>query len=164
MAQKAKAARKPGAGKSVKDQINSMDPEKQREAFDKFHAIQDEQDEQNAVFRGRLNRAYDSACKDLDVTKEALKMVYQEERSDRKKAAKAAKMDTRGRDSLARFGATVGGSLGDWATRMSKQSAAVPVESETRTPKGKKAKKAKSADNVVQLKKPAPEPEEEAAE
>lgn len=156
MAQRAKpAGKKPGAGKSVKDQVNSLDPEKVREYFDQLHGIQDDQGEANATFRGRINRVYDSAADKLDVSKEALKLVYQEERGQRNKEAKAAKADTRTRDSLARFGAALGDSpLGTWATSLAKVKA-VPVEKETKVAKTKDKPKAKTKDNVVPLKKPA---------
>ena len=155
MAQRAKpAGKKPGSGKSVKDQVNSLDPEKMREYFDNLHGIQDDQDESNATFRGRINRVYDKASEVLDVSKEALKLVYQEERGQRKKEAKAARMDSRSRDSLARFGAVMGDTpLGNWATSLA-QVKAVPVEKETAT-KAPTKKKAKTKDNVVPIKKPS---------
>lgn len=144
---------KPGAGKSVKEQVNSLDPESVRNYFDQLHGIQDDQAEADATFRGRINRVYDTASTKMDVSKEALKLVYQEERGQRNKAARAAKMDTRSRDSLARFGAALGDSpLGTWATGLA-QVKAVPVEKETKVAKTKEKPKAKAKDNVVPLKK-----------
>lgn len=154
MAQRAKpAGKKPGSGKSVKDQVNSLDEEKVREYFDSLHGIQDDADESAATFRGRINRVYDTACAKLDVTKEALKMVYQKERGERKIEAKAAKMDTRGRDCLARFGAALGDSpLGIWATGLAKVKA-VAAEKETKVSKDKPKAKDKPKGNVVPMEK-----------
>lgn len=156
MAQRAKpTGKKPGSGKSVKDQVNSLDEEKVREYFDQLHGIQDDADESDATFRGRTNRVYDTACTKLDVTKEALKMVYHKERAERKIEAAAAKMDARGRDCLARFGAALGDSpLGNWATSLAKVKA-VAVEKETKVAKEKPAKKPKATGYVVPLKKTA---------
>lgn len=154
MAQKAKpGGRKPGAGKSVRDQVNSIRPEDTREAFDALHTIHDDQSESNATFRGRTNRVYDKVCKDLDVSKDALKAVYQEERQQRTKAANAAKMDTRGRDSMERLGASLGETpMGEWATRMARQKSPEVQVTETKAAKPKKEKK---ASNVVPMKKAA---------
>lgn len=155
MAKKAKPE-KPGGGRILKDQINGLSPLSVREFFDELHSELDDAEETSATSRGKINRIYDKACTKLDVSKEALKLVFQEERGQRKLAAKAAKMDTRSRDSLARFGAALGDTpLGNWATDLSKVETAA-AEVETPSPKQKKPRKAK-ATNVVPLKKPASE-------
>lgn len=153
MAQRAKpAGKKPGSGKSVKDQVNSLDHDSVRDYFDQLHGVHDDMAESNATYRGRINRVYDTAATKLDVSKEALKLVFQEERGQRNKEAKAAKADSRTRDSLARFGAALGDSpLGQWASSLA-QVKAVAVEKETKVAKDKPAKKPKG--NVVPMKKP----------
>jgi septation ring formation regulator EzrA len=120
MAGKAKPAGKGrGAGKDLKDQINGLDPDMVREFFDKIHEISDEAEETAAASRGEIGRVYDKACEKLDVSKDALTFVFKEERKQRKAAAKAAKMDTRARDSLERLGASLGDTpMGKWATGM----------------------------------------------
>lgn len=122
MAPRAKPAKKNGAGKSNQEQINGLAPEQVREFFDELHSVHDEAEEDAATARGKVNRIYDKACDKLDISKDALKFVFQEERTQRKKAAKAAKMDTRARDSMERLSAAMpdGSPMAIWANNMAK--------------------------------------------
>lgn len=60
-------------------------------------------EEANAASRGAINRHYETLCDKLDVSKDAAKLVFSQERANRKRAAKVAKMDARARDSLERL-------------------------------------------------------------
>lgn len=122
MAKKASdAAKARKTSKSVKEQINGIDPEQLRETFDTVHDHLDHMEESNAALRGKINAVYEKACDRFDVSKEALKMVFSEERSTRKKAAKAAKMNTRAADSFAKISQALGDSpMSDWAKEMGK--------------------------------------------
>lgn len=151
MAPRAKPAAKRGGGKTLKDQINGLSPLAVKEFFEELHSEFDDAEEASATSRGKINRIYDKACERLDVSKEALKMVFGEERSQKKKEAAAAKMDSRSRDSLARFGAALGDSpLGNWATSLSKVEgpSEEPEQKPVKAPKGRK----KTKNNVVPLK------------
>jgi hypothetical protein len=133
MAAKAKAStgpgRKRGAGKTVKEQLNGIDPEALREFFDSVHGELDEMEEANATTRGAINRIYDKACDKLDVSKDALSFLFKKERRQRKAAAKAAKMDTRARDSLLKLSQALGDSpMGQWADEMAKRAGTATEE------------------------------------
>lgn len=79
-------------------------------------------EEAAASHRAAIGRTYEKACTKLDVSKDALTFVFKEERKARKAAAKAAKMDTRARDSLFKLGQAMGDSpMGQWATDMAKR-------------------------------------------
>lgn len=125
MAARAKPAgggKKPrGGGKSAAEQINGIDPVKLREFMDQIHRETDEMEEAGAASRGAIGRIYEKASDKLDVSKDALKFVFKQERGQKKAQAKAAKMDTRARDSLERLGASLGDTpMGQWATGMAK--------------------------------------------
>jgi hypothetical protein len=129
MAAKASAAKPRGKGKSVKEQINGIALEDVREYFDEVHEALDEMEESNATTRGEINRVYEKACDKLDVSKDALTFVFKEERRQRKAAARAAKMDTRARDSLERLSQAMGDSpMGQWAQSMAKRAATAEAE------------------------------------
>lgn len=124
MATKAKpgAGKGRGAGKTIKEQINGIHPEKRAEFFDKLHQEHDEAEEAAATHRGAINRIYEKGCDTMDVSKDALTFLFKEERAQRKKAAKAAKMDTRARDSLERLAASMPeeSPMAKWAAGMAK--------------------------------------------
>ena len=122
MAPRAKPAGKKGGGKPLKEQINGLDPSEVRDYFDQLHGVHDEMAEDSATSRGKINRIYEKACDKLDVSKDALVFLFQEERTQRNKAAKAAKMDTRARDSLERLAASMaeGSPMAIWASNMAK--------------------------------------------
>lgn len=133
MAARAKASASPspkrGRGKTVKEQINGIDPEQLRAFFDDIHGNLDEMEEANAATRGAINRIYDKACDKLDVSKDALSFLFKEERRQRKAAAKAAKMDTRARDSLEKLSQAMGDSpMGQWAKEMASRAGTAAEE------------------------------------
>ncbi len=120
MAARAKPAGKPGGGRSKKDQINGLDPEEVRQFFDSVHEKLDGLEETSATVKGAINRIYEKACDKLDVSKDALTFLFKEERAQRKKAQKAAKLDSRARDSLERLGNAMpdGSPMAIWAKNM----------------------------------------------
>lgn len=122
MAARAKPAAKKGGGKALKEQINGLDTDLVRDFFDSIHNELDDIEETNATSRGKIGRIYEKAADKLDVSKEALAFLFKEERSQRKKAQKAAKMDTRSRDSLERLGAAMppDSPMSIWASNMAK--------------------------------------------
>lgn len=129
MAPKAKPAKKPGGGKPRKDQINGLDPAAVREFLDALHEESDDIEESNATSRGKMGRIYDKACNQLDVSKDAIKFLFGEERRQRKSAAKAAKMDSRARDSLERLAAAMPeqSPMAIWASNMARLAGAEPA-------------------------------------
>ncbi len=133
MAKRAKppAAAKPkGAGRTLPDQINGLSPAAVRDYLDELHSEFDDAEEASATSRGKINRIYDKACTKLDVSKDALKLLFKEERSQKKKVAIASKMDTRARDSFERLSATMpeGSPMANWARDILKNVQAVAAE------------------------------------
>lgn len=126
MAARAKPA--PGKGKRTPKGatgVNGITLEQVREYFDQVHEITDEMEEASAGSRAEIGRIYEKACTKLDVSKDALVFMFKEERRQRKAAAKAAKMDTRARDSLMKFSQAFGDSpMGTWASEMANRAGA----------------------------------------
>ncbi len=118
----AKKAAKPRVLKGGGGGINGITNDDVREYFDKVHNISDKMEEASAASRGEINRVYEKACEKLDVSKDALTFLFKEERRQRKAAAKAAKMDTRARDSLQKLSQAMGDTpIGIWANEMAQR-------------------------------------------
>lgn len=116
-AKKAKRVLKGGGGG-----INGITEEDVRQYFDQVHEISDEMEEASATSRGAINRVYEKACEKLDVSKDALTFLFKEERRQRKAQAKAAKMDSRARDSLQKLSQAMGDTpIGQWANEMAQR-------------------------------------------
>jgi hypothetical protein len=116
-AKKAKRVLKGGGGG-----INGITEEDVRQYFDQVHEISDEMEEASATSRGAINRVYERACEKLDVSKDALTFLFKEERRQRKAQAKAAKMDSRARDSLQKLSQAMGDTpIGIWANEMAQR-------------------------------------------
>lgn len=124
-AKPAKAAASKGNGRGGTKRApgaNGITLDDVREYFDKVHEISDEMEEASAGARGEIGRVYEKACEKLDVSKDALVFMFKEERRQRKAAAKAAKMDTRARDSLQKLSQAFGDSpMGTWASEMAQR-------------------------------------------
>jgi uncharacterized protein (UPF0335 family) len=122
MATKAKASAKKKP--KVINGVNGITLEDVREYFDQVHGLHDELDEEKGRIMGQINEVYEKATTAFDVTKEALVMMFKNERKLIKDEKKARKMDSRSRDSMMKFSQAFGeGSpMGEWAARMARTS------------------------------------------
>jgi hypothetical protein len=101
--------------------LNGIDPAQLREYLTELHNISDRAEEDAATARGDIGAVYDRAADKLDVSKEAFKFIFKEERRKRKQEAKAARMDGRARDGLQKLSQALGDTpMGEWAASMAK--------------------------------------------
>lgn len=102
---------------------HNLPPRSAYDAFlDRLHIINDRMDEDRATHMADMGKVYDEAAAELDMPKEVIIGIFKADRREQKAQKKAAKMDSRARQSYQRLAEAYGAEspLGQYAARMAK--------------------------------------------
>jgi hypothetical protein len=113
------AARGPAAGEIGH---NKLPKAAYDEFLDRLHVINDRMDEDRATHMADMKKVYDDMAAQTDMPVEVCAGIYKADRREQKAQKKAAKMDSRARQSYERLAEAYGADspLGQYASRMAK--------------------------------------------